>query len=708
MSKKGPSKGQTHTKHQPEGATQQPTEKSGLQSWLTKPYTIIGIFAFVLYANTLSHDYAVDDAIVITSNIYTKQGLAGIKDIMTHDVFDGFFQQNKALVAGGRYRPLSVVTFAVEYEYFGLNPFVSHLINVLLYALSCMLIYHVLVLMLKQKEDDKFWFTIPFLAAILFTAHPIHTEVVANIKGRDEIMGMLFALLTLYTVLLYIDTKKAAYAVLSPVLFFLALLSKENAITYVAVIPLSIFYFRKEKFGSYIRILTPILIVTGVYLFIRSSFTTADFNVKSNEIFNDPFIYAGTVERYATTFLTWLLYLKLLIFPHPLTHDYYWNQIPYTTFTDYRVIAALLITFVLIYFSIKQLKSKSILSFSIAYYFITFTIVSNLLFTVGILMNERFIYLSSLGFSLAIASLVVFAVSKRKTSIVYINSALIVVLVLYSIKTISRNEAWADNFTLFTTDVKISTGSSRVLAVAAGELIKKSDIVSNKDEKNRLLNQSLEFLKRSLEINYLNHSAHILIGNAYWRLDDTDTTKAVFHYREIINRGLAGKNDAVQNMGIVFYTVGDYEKSLNMFKQLIEIKPNEIQPKIQLADSYIGLGMADSALYVLKQLATEDPDKGQAYYRIGRHLGRVMNEIDSSIVYLEKAVEYDPKNVVYWEDLGVAHGISGNHLGTIYIMHKILSLNPNYRPAYQNLVVSHKIMGNEDSAAYYERYMTAF
>ena len=78
--------------------------------------------------------YTLDDMLAITSNKYTKQGIKGVSQIMSHDAFDGFFGEKKNLLAGGRYRPLAQITFAVEYQFFGLNPFVGHLNNLLLYA----------------------------------------------------------------------------------------------------------------------------------------------------------------------------------------------------------------------------------------------------------------------------------------------------------------------------------------------------------------------------------------------------------------------------------------------------------------------------------------------------------------------------------------------------------------------------------------------
>ena len=90
---------------------------------------------FVLNANTLTNGWALDDTLLITQNIFTKQGFAGIPAIWSNDVFVGYLGQG-GVETGGRYRPLSHSVFALQYALAGNDPFLGHLTNVLLYALT--------------------------------------------------------------------------------------------------------------------------------------------------------------------------------------------------------------------------------------------------------------------------------------------------------------------------------------------------------------------------------------------------------------------------------------------------------------------------------------------------------------------------------------------------------------------------------------------
>ena len=107
------------------------------------------MLSMAVYLNTLSFEHALDDDIVIVNNIFTEKGIKGIPDLLTKDSFHGFFKKKKNLVSGGRYRPLSLITFALENELFGKektngsfehNARIGHAINILLYGLCCLMV----------------------------------------------------------------------------------------------------------------------------------------------------------------------------------------------------------------------------------------------------------------------------------------------------------------------------------------------------------------------------------------------------------------------------------------------------------------------------------------------------------------------------------------------------------------------------------------
>ena len=200
------------------------------------PALILFGIGFFLYSNTFKHDYVLDDSGTITLNGFVQQGWKGIPDLLKVE----FWHFNNLSL--GYYRPLSLITFAIEHQYFGNNPHASHLINGFIYGLTGFFLF-----LLLRKTFSSFHWMLAFVSTALFVAHPVHTEVVANLKSRDELLSFLNLVLTLLMALIYVDSQKRKYFFLSLLFFYLALLSKETAITGLALIPLFFYFFRFEQ-----------------------------------------------------------------------------------------------------------------------------------------------------------------------------------------------------------------------------------------------------------------------------------------------------------------------------------------------------------------------------------------------------------------------------------------------------------------------------
>jgi protein O-mannosyl-transferase len=448
---------------------------------------IFFLLSFVLYGQSIWYDYVLDDQIVITDNRFTKKGFAGIKDLMSKESFVGYFGEQRDLVAGARYRPLSLVTFAIEWELFApdetklpkLQPNqkrdysagaefatvrkVHHFVNIFLYFISAVLLFRFLELLFPKKDDDEKWyFNIPFVTALLFLLHPIHVEAVANIKGRDEILSFIGIFATLYYCLRYEDSKKVKYILFSIITFFLGMLAKENTVTLLGIIPLTMYCFRKKDVVSSLMSIIPIFGVFLFYLLIRYGIIgyILSSGKEITDIMNNPFADMAIGERLATVFYTLGRYILLLFAPHPLTHDYYPYQIPKMKWSDWESIVSLLGYVALLAYSIYTvLKNRSRVGYAILFFMVTLFIVSNLPFSVGTFMNDRFIYTSSVGFCLLLAYLFVDFLGKKQ---VVIGLALMTLLGLgYAAKTFTRVPDWRSTMSLNTSAIQVSPNSAR-------------------------------------------------------------------------------------------------------------------------------------------------------------------------------------------------------------------------------------------------------
>lgn len=483
----------------------------GQQSSFWKNYKvaafILFVFPFILYGYSITFGYVLDDELVLSENAFVKKGFAGIKDILANDSFTGYLGTQQDLVAGARYRPLSIITFAIEYEFLGLNPQASHFINVLLYGVTALILLWLLSILIPAGESSKWFLGIPFAATLLFVAHPVHTEVVANIKSRDEILSFLFSLLALAATVKYVQHKKKYLLAVSAIMFFLALLAKENAITFLAVIPLALFFFVKDSSLKKLLIPSiPLFATAAAYIILRHQVIgyLLDSGKEITGLMNNPFLEATDAEKYATIFYTLILYVKLLFFPHPLTHDYYPYQIPIINWSDLRAFLPLVFYIAIIIYALVFFRKKTVASFCILYFIITLSIASNLVFSIGTFMNERFLYMPSLAFCILAGYWFTAKIPgwiKNESLKGAVSLGLMAVVISgFSVKTIARVPAWKDSLTLDRAAVKVSANSARANSFMGYGLYRKGLEAKSAEEQLKLFDEATPYVDRALSI----------------------------------------------------------------------------------------------------------------------------------------------------------------------------------------------------------------
>ena len=608
-------------------------------AWITIP-----VLAVLLYANTLSHNYTQDDAIVIYENMYTTKGVQGVPSLLRYDTFKGFFKTEgkDKLVSGGRYRPLTPVMFAVGYQIFGDSPFVGHLFNILYYAMLGWLLYLFLCRLLTPTFATSTARTIAIMCCLLYVAHPIHTEAVANIKGRDEIIAMLCSVAACLVGLQYLHRQRIQSLMLIFLVFFLGLMSKENTITFLAVWPAAIWCFQKNHWRTALRPWAMMVAATAVFLVIRTSVLGFDFGGTPMELMNNPYlklvegqyVEMSLSEKYATIVYTLGQYLKLLILPHPLTHDYYPRHIGMKSFADTTVLLTMTIYLCLLLAAFWSLRKRPLVSFGILFFLITLSIVSNVVFPIGTNMSERFLFMPSLGFTLVLAYTIIGITRRLSPNIVTVLFAII--LIAYSAKTITRNAVWKNDFTLFTTDVHTSTNSAKVLNAAGGALTTEAAKLDDGPRKTEMLQQATIHLSKALTIHPGYKNAALLLGNAY-------------------------------------YYQKDYDKAVKAYEKALRIAPGYTEAEANLAIS-------------LREA--------------GKYAGETLGNVDKALRYLKQSIKLAPDDVETLRLLGIAHGISGDHQSAISYFLQVVESQPT-AAAYTNLA---RAYANSNNTAMADKY----
>jgi len=563
---------------------------------------IIGlvVFTFILYGNSIMNNYALDDDIITRQNHFVQEGIQGIGHIFSKGFLYGFNGANDQ-----SYRPVTLTSIAIEKQFFGNNPHVHHFFNVFWYAITGIFLFLTLLKIFRKGN-----YVIPLLITLLFLGHPVHTEVVANIKSRDEILSFMFCIMAVYFSLQYYCYNKPRYfEFLSWASFFIAVLSKETALAYAAVIPMVYYFFTDFSLKKTILLSAPFIALVFVYLIIRGHVLDSITFNEQMQVINNSIMAAKTpADKLATTILILGKYIWLLFVPMALTFDYSFKQIPVVSFSSPEALLSLAVYAGLIGYALFRLKRKDPVSFGILYYMVTMILVSNLFVKIGSTMGERFLFTSSLGFCFVLGVLLV-KVLKIKTDTLRPNLTTLyavagIILFAYSVKTIARNSDWKNNFTLFESGVIYSPNSARA--------------------------------HQSLAITYTdtaNHTMDPATRSSYFN-------KAITEYNAAL-KILPSYSEALYNMGWNYYSMGNYDSAATAFAKCIKAAPTYIAAYQDLGVIYFDRKDYVKAISIFESGLAVNTSDADIYSNIGDAFFNI-NRYDSAVFYLQKALQINP------------------------------------------------------------------
>jgi tetratricopeptide (TPR) repeat protein len=446
----------------------------------------VGVSAVLCYVNAVGNDFVLDDARLIRDNLRIRS-LANVPNLFATSYWD---------VAGPQalYRPLVLVSYAVNYAINGLSPGGYTVVNIALHAGVSLLLFA----LVRAIGGSLF---VAGAAGIAFAVHPVHTEAVAGISGRPELLAAVFFLLAMHLHRLAPGARTSlAYRAGTLVCFAGALLSKESAMTLILILPVMDALFpatgiegqpvgprspafalaapRKPATARQARIVTDYLPLAGVavaYLLVRravlGSITISESAIAPLDnplvpITEDPFggrMGATAVESVMTAFAVVVEYARLLVWPARLSPDYSYNQIPLVTSTlDGRCLGGVALVAVCLVAVALLWRRNRIAAFGLAFLALTFSIVSNFLITIGTICAERLMYLPSAGALMAagvgLERLAGSAMARRRL----VAGAIAILIVLGAVRTLTRNRDWNNEVTLWSAAVQAAPSSARV------------------------------------------------------------------------------------------------------------------------------------------------------------------------------------------------------------------------------------------------------
>ena len=587
--------------------------------WETLGFQIfaVGISAFILYYNTFTNGFVLDDLSAVQQNEQVQKGIKAIPEILTTPYHYGYDHKD-----GGLYRPMSVAVLAIEKSMFGNQPKAFHIFQTLMYMLSCIILLLACRRLLKNKLAALF-------VSLFFVFNPVHTEVVANIKSLDEILGLLGFATAIYFFLKYLDTQKNLNLYFSLLGFLFALFSKESTLALLPVFPLLVWLNDGLKIKLILKRTYLFIIPVIIFIICFASFTNsneAEGNIEPIE--NAIMACNGTAEVIAFKIQLLYNYIVQSIINVSPNHDYAYKHFAYYNFSDWQAWAYALVVILFFVFCILNFSRNKIIFLGFAIWFLPLLATSNLLFNIRWTFGERFMFLPLLGMGLVLYQLLDYLLKR------YIKSkkGILVFLFLYiavsSFTVINRNKEWKSNLSLFEADIKKSPNNVRLHAMLAKEYHDKA--FENRDR--AMLQKSTDAYYKSIAIKPIAEYVNGL-GINFMDLQLYDSALKYFEQANILKPNLV---DTWHNLGNAHNALKQIEAAKISYLKALEINPKYYNSVVNLANMYMELQQYPNAIkYGLQALQLSPGDKNvmrnlSIYYQKN-------NQLDSSNYYQQMA-----------------------------------------------------------------------
>lgn len=558
---------------------------------------VIFLLIFIVYKNTLNNDFVFDDNQQIVSNKWIKDSKY-IPEIFSSGVwnFREFYEEN-----GYYYRPLMHVFLSIEYNFFGLNPKNYHLMNILMHFINATVFFVFINTLFNNayflKYKKEIWggkFALATLATIIFSLHPINSEVVNWISAIPELMFTFFYLLSF---IFFVANKNKLNYILSVIFFILALLCKETAVTLPILLAIYKFFIENnsirkgewfKNIKDILKKLMPFWIVLGVYLFLRWWVLRSDIVPESgslNIIFIAIFYLFGGIDVLLRNIISIIFPFKLSLF-----HSYEPTQ------GKALFLEAIIIW--VAYFYLKKIRNgnyNKVILLSIFIFGVPLIPALNVIFLDIFLLSERYLYLPSMGFSLGL-SFIILKFSKKisadKYKIFLLGAVICMVGVSFMLFVNKRNTHWKNNLSIFS-DAVSKYPNAQAAQFALAEIYCEMGDIEKCEEHYKYfceIYMDKKYMNRSECLNYQPYN--LVLGNAYYK--NKFFSLANKHF-EVASSLEALRAESYMKMGLTYYQLNETKMAFENLEKALSVYPQSPSINKNLGKLYLLVGNREKA-----------------------------------------------------------------------------------------------------------------
>ncbi|XP_070763923.1 protein O-mannosyl-transferase TMTC3 [Enoplosus armatus] len=617
------------------------------------------------YWNSLSCGFVFDDVSAILDNKDLRPSTP-LRNLFLNDFWGTPMAEERSHKS---YRPLTVLTFRLNYLFSELSAASYHLLNVVLHGVVCVLFLRVCRLFLDKTSS--------LVAALLFAVHPIHTEAVTGVVGRAELLSSIFLLAAF---LAYTKSTGSDHSIvwapiaLTVVLVAAATLCKEQGITVVGIccvhevfvaqgftLPLLLDTLRqvlqgKDGFPYAVlqTLLKLIVLVISTLLLVIVRVQVIQSQLPVFTRFDNPAAVSPTPTRQLT--FNYLLPVNawLLLYPSELCCDWTMGTIPLVeSLLDLRNLATLVFyTFLglLAYHSLRYRHSSAkTVIMALSLIVLPFIPASNLFFPVGFVVAERVLYVPSMGFCVLVAH--GFKIVSHKGHLKKISWLIIgVLLTTHAVKTFNRNWDWESEYTLFTSALKVNKNNAKLW-----------NNVGHALENQNNYAKALQYFLQATRVQPDDIGAHMNVGRTYKNLNKSkEAEDAYLVAKSLMPQVIPGKKYATR------------------------VAPNHLNVYINLANLIrTNESRLEEADQLYRQAISMRPDFKQAYISRGELLLKMNKPTEARDAYL-RALELDRTNADLWYNLAIVNIEMKDPSEALKNFNHALELNPRHKLALFN------------------------
>jgi len=544
---------------------------------------------FLIYSSNLAGPFVFDDGRNIQNNPairLTQLSWSGLMDAATKSPLPN--------------RPLAYISFAFNYYFHSYRTVGYQLTNILIHMLAGLFLYLFIKITLglpalQSRFGNSRW--LPFCAVLIWLVHPLHTQSVTYIVQRMNSMASMFYILSMLCYararLAQGPTVKWLLATACLMSGALALATKETAATLPCFLLIYEWFFFQDLSREWLKRHLPFLVGIFILLIVVSLIYMGGHPLAKilSAYESRNFTLA---QRVLTEFRVVILYLTLLIFPHPnhLNLDYDF-PLSHSLLDPVTTLLALLAITGLLAWSVWLAKKDRLLSFCLLWFFGNLVIESSV---IGLeIVFEHRTYLPSMMIILLAAIL-----ANRYLRANFLKAVMICAITLvFAAWTYERNTTWSNAVSLWSDVVKKSP-----------QKVRPHNNLGNALKHQGKIEEAIVHFNKALQINPGYSKAHNNLGTALASQGKTDEAIKHFGIALYINPNYAA---AHSNIGVALAGRNEIEKAIVHFRAALRLKPNKANVHSNLGAALVRQGKLQEALEHLHIALRLKPDDVQTY-----------------------------------------------------------------------------------------------